>query len=218
MPGTGADRLRAARSAFQARIDAAEDFALRCCRVRHATANRHGLTRAQVEWAAELSLLKLVLASERFFESTLALYALGATSPGGYRPRRRRKFDCSVVEVLDVFRGDQEFVGWNSPTVIIRRAERWLRHGEPYQTTLSSASLLLEYLKKMRNVVAHESESAFEKYANATRSLYGALPSRVCPGLQLVSPPPPAIPYLIGTSLLGGAIASYRLVARQIVL
>jgi|SRR5215831_5708205 len=210
-------RLGAARSIFEARIDAAEQYVQRCQYSRHQTANRAGLTRDQLEWSAELALLKLVLGSERFCEMALTLYVLGERSPSGYRPRRLRIMNTSVREMFDVFRGDQAFVGWNSPDVIIGRAERWLRGGEPFQMTLSGASQLLGYLQKMRNVVAHESDSAFEKYKKATRTLYGGMPKRISPGLQLTSPPPSAIPYLLGTSLLDSAIATYRLMANQIV-
>lgn len=210
-------RLLRARAEFFSRIEIAEEFALRCRNARHPTATRCALTNRQIEWAAEMALLKLVLGSERFFELTLALYVLGDRAPSGFRPRRNRKLDLSLAATTEVFRGDQDFVGWNDPSIIIQRAERWLKGGEPYRTTLSAASQLLGYLKQMRNVVAHESDSANEKYRKATRRLYGALPRRLCPGKQLISPPPPAIPYLIGVDLLDAAIASYRVVGRQIV-
>lgn len=210
-------RLELIRSVFESRINEADQFVQRCRQSRHGTTNRAALTRDQLEWSAELALLKLVLGSERFFEMALTFYVLGERSPKGYKPRRLKIVTSSVHGMLEVFRGDQAFVGWNSPDVIISRSERWLRGGEPFQTTLSGASQILNYLVKMRNVVAHESDTAFEKYQKATRALYGGMPKRICPGLQLSSPPPSAIPYLVGTSLFDSAIASYRLIARQIV-
>jgi hypothetical protein len=210
-------RLKLARSVFEKRIDAAEDYVNRCRKARHDSTNRLALTRDLTEWSAELALLKLVLGSERFFEITMALYVLGDRSPSGYRPRRLRKLDTTTRGVIAVFRGDQDHIGWNSPAAVIGRAERWMMAGEPFQTALASASQLLAYLVKMRNVVAHESDSAIDKYRNATRALYGGLPNRICPGAQLIGAPPTAIPYLAGASLLEAAIASYRLVAKGIV-
>ena len=119
--------------------------------------------------------------------------------------------------MTEVFRGDQEFIGWNDASTVIRRAERWLKGGEPFQTTLSGTSQLLAYLKKMRNAIAHESGSAQEKYEKATRSLYGALPKRVSPGAQLMAAPPRAIPYLIGGNLFDAAVQAYCAVAMRIV-
>ncbi len=213
----GTNRLGAARSLFEARIDDAEQFVLRCHRSRHHAEERPGFTLGQIEWGAEAALLKLVLGGERFFEIAMALYVLGERSPRGYRPRRLRRFDAPLREVLDVFRGDQAYIGWTSPDVVIKRAERWVKAGEPFQTTLSGASQLLGYLVKMRNVVAHESDSAFEKYRNATRALYGGLPKRVYPGRQLMAPPPTGIAYLTGPTLFDAALAAYRLIAARIV-
>src|SRR5262249_9201005 len=130
--------------------------------------------------------------------------------------RRRREIRSTLFGVLDIFRGDQDFVGWNDPSTLISRAERWLRGGEPYRSVLSSASQVLAYVRKMRNAIAHESESALEKYEKATRRLYGALPRRVFPGAQLAGLAPPGIPYLLGGSLFDATIHVYRAVARGI--
>jgi hypothetical protein len=211
-----ANRLGAARSDFERRILQAEEFVRRLQTARHATGNRRALRIDQIEWAAETSVLKMVVASERFFETTMALYALGNRSPSGYRPRRLRNLTATVGQICEIFKGDQEFVGWNDPSIVIRRAERWLRLGEPFQTTLSGASRPLAYLKKMRNAIAHESDTAQATYARATRGLYGALPRRVSPGTQLLAPPPIAIPYLLGANLFEAAVNVYRGVAVQI--
>jgi hypothetical protein len=119
--------------------------------------------------------------------------------------------------MLNVFRGDQNFVGWNDPAIIITRAEQWLRRGEPFQTTLAAGSQLLSYLRTMRNAIAHSSDSAIEKYEKATRRLYGAVPGRLCPGTQLTEAPPAAIPGLVGATLFDAAVAVYRLIALRIV-
>lgn len=210
-------RLDSARSMFEARVRDAENFALRSRTARNATVNRPAFLSNHVEWAHEAALLKIVVASEQFFEVTLGLYAIGERTTTGYRPRRRRLIQSSLPSMLEVFRGDQEFIGWNEPSVVMRRAERWLRNGEPYQTTLSAASQLLMYLKVMRNAIAHASDNALEKYENATRKLYGALPKRVSPGAQLMQSPPTGIPYLSGTTLFEASVAVYRLVASRIV-
>lgn len=210
-------RLDNARAAFEARLLAAEQFVLRSVSARHPQANRPALLTAHVEWAHEAALLKVVVASERFLETALGLYAIGERTRSGYRPRVRRRVDLSLPAMLYVFRGDQDFVGWNDPAAVIRRAEAWLRNGDPFQTPLAAASQLLTYLRQMRNAIAHESDSATEKYERATRRLYGALPRRTAPGAQLTRPPPASIPYLAGASLFEASIATYRLLAKGIV-
>ena len=201
---------------FERRILEAEEFVRRSRTARHATASRGALTTSQTEWALEMSALKLVVASERFFETTMALYVLGSRSPGRYRPHRLRRISGTVVEVCGIFTGDQEFIGWNDPSVMIRRAERWFRNGEPFQTTLSGASRILAYLKKMRNAIAHQSRTSQEAYVKETRKLYGALPRWVLPGAQLQALPPRSIPYLTGASLFESAVDAYRSIAEAL--
>lgn len=210
-------RLEAARSAFEARLLAAEEFVNRSAAARHPHANRPALRSAHIEWANEAALLKVIVASEQFLETTLGLYAIGERAASGYRPRVKRRVVLSLPAMLHVFRGDQDFVGWNDPAAVIRRAEAWLRNGEPFQTSLSASSQLLSYLRQMRNVIAHESNSANEKYERATRRLYGALPRRSSPGLRLMDLPPASIPYLTGSSLFQASIGTYRLLAAGIV-
>jgi hypothetical protein len=209
-------QLRLARARFEAKIAECQEYVRRCQIARHQTAERSALSAKQIEWAVETGTLKLVVASERFFETSMALYALGHHAPNGYRPRRLRRLDCSVPEMCEIFMGDQNFVGWNDPSTIIQRAEGWFKNGEPYQTNLSGTSRLVSYLKKMRNAIAHESATAYETYSRETRNLYGALPRRVQPGAQLLGPPPAAIPYLTATTLFESVLACYRSLAAGI--
>ena len=210
-------RLDRIRNAFETKVSEAGSFVSRCATARRVGGNRPALIAANIEWAHEVALLKVMVASERFFELALGLYVIGERTTSGYRPRRIRRIESTLPSILDAFRGDQNFIGWNDPSDIAKRAERWLRNGEPFQTTLSAAGQLLKYLKTMRNAIAHSSDSALEKYANATRSLYGATPKQVSPGIQLGQPPPTAIPYLAGATLFEASMQAYRLIASQIV-
>lgn len=206
-----------ARAEFQRRIENAEEFVSRCSTARHATASRSALSRPHVQLAYEAATLKIVVASEQFLETSLGLYVLGTRSPSGFRVRRLHPLRGSLATVLALFRGDKNYVGWNSPTVVISRASRWLRNGEPFQTPLSAASQLLTYLRRMRNVIAHESDSAYDDYVDATRRIYGALPPVVSPGHQLMSPPPPAIPSIGAGPLFTTIVATYRSIATAVV-
>jgi hypothetical protein len=212
-----ANRLDKTKVAFQRSISDAEDFVRRCKNARHARHNRAAFAKTYVGWAHELATLKMIVASELFLEVSLGLYAIGNRAGSGYRPRRRRKIDISLPEVLDVFRGDRPYVGWVDPGAVIGRAENWLRSGEPFRTALSSTSQLLSFVQKMRNVIAHESESAFDKYEQEARRLYGARPKEVSPGCQLAAPPPAGLTGVLGVSLFDGVAGTYRWIASTIV-
>ena len=202
---------------FQSRLAETADFIVRCQTARHANREKPCFKSVQLEWAAEAALLKLVVSSEQLFEATMAMYVAGHRSPSGYRPHRLRNMNISVSDARAIFKGDQDFVGWNDTSAIVKRAERWLKNGEPFAAHLTASSTLLGYVKVMRNVIAHESDEANKKYLNATRRVYGSLPKRVSPGAQLLSPPPGSLAYMTGPTLLDAAVTAYRSIASGIV-
>jgi hypothetical protein len=210
-------RLNKERGVFEARIDAASNLARRAMLARHPSLGRPAFKKEQLEWIHESALLKLFVASEQFYEVAFGLYTMGERTRSGYRAHRLRRMTATLPSILQVFRGDQAYVGWNDYSVVIRRAEKWLRNGEPFQTPLSAASQLLSFLKTMRNAIAHESDSASDKYRDSVRRIYGGIPSRLSPGTQLLQPPPASIPYLSGATLFDATISTFRLIASRVV-
>ncbi len=211
------NRLDQVRSRFERRIDEAEELVRRGSTARHSSYERVCFTTRQRWWLFEIAFLKTVVASEQFFEHTLGLFVLGERTPSRYKAVRLQTVTTTLPQLLEVFRGDQEFVGWNEPTVIIKRSQRWLRNGEPFRTPLEAAAVLLTYVRRLRNAIAHDSTSANEQLGRSIRALYGSLPSIVNPGRQLQSPAPTGIPYLTGSTLLESIANSYRALASQIV-
>jgi len=211
------DRLGKARARFECRLDTAQDFVARTVSARHARHQRPCFPVTQRHWAYEVALLKSVAAAEGFFEDSMALYIIGERSPSGFRPRRRTSVEASHPQALDMLKGDQMFVGWNSPDVIIQRAHRWFVDGKPFESALSGGAQVLSYVRALRNVIAHDSRSARVKLVRETRRLYGAVPGKVIPGNQLSCAPPPGISYLRGSSLFEAIVRTYRAVASQIV-
>ncbi len=213
MPG----QLRRNRDAFFRAIDNAEDFLNRSRTARHSTANRIAYTTMQLEWVAEHTLLKMTVACELFLERSMGAYVIGERAPSGFRAARTRRLNVPLSEAIRIFRGDRDFVGWISPGLVIQRAEAWLRNGEPFSSALAPMSLLLGYVRLMRNSIVHESESANELFLNRTLALYGPLPGFVTPGRQLCQPCPAGLPGLIGPDLISAIIATYRALAASVV-
>lgn len=202
---------------MEARIVSAEDFVLRSTRARHHANQRSALLTSQLEWVHEAALLKVGVAFERFLETSMGLYVLGERTTSGFRPRIRKKVAMNLPAILEVFRGDQDFVGWNTPEQIIKRAQKWLRNGEPYLTSISAASMTINFLKQARNVIAHDSENANEKFEKGIRRLYGALPRARSPGALLIAAPPPGLPVAGQPSLFSSAMLTYKALAASIV-
>lgn len=211
------NRLGRCKSGFLKRVDRAEKLVHDVSLARHATLPRLALRLSQKYWVYEIALLKLLVGSERFFEDCLGFYAIGERSPGGYRPRRRRKIQVSHREVLATFRGDRDYLEWSDPQAVIERADHWLVDARPFRDPISATSQLLTYLRHLRNVIAHESGASREKLRSSTRRLYGAVPRSLCPGQQLASPGPTGIPGLTDSTLFESALATFRAIAGQLV-
>lgn len=213
MPG----KLRLGRGTFLRAVAEAEDFVGRGLVAARGNSKTLAFTGSQRHWIAEHGLLKLTVAWDSFAEMSLGCYVTGERAPSGYRARRLRIIRTSVSEAIRTFRGDKEFIDWISPSVVIKRAEAWLVDGEPFTTGLAGASQLLGYIKLMRNAIAHESESATEKFRQRSRGIYGSLTGRITPGTQLLSPCPAVFKPATPATLLEHTVATYRALASAIV-
>jgi hypothetical protein len=76
---------------------------------------------------------------------------------------------------------------------------------------------MLARVRYLRSVIGHESDFAFQEFRNATRRLYGAVPTPLTPGLQLVSPSPSSISYAVDSNLFEAVINVYRKIAIRLV-
>jgi hypothetical protein len=123
----------------------------------------------------------------------------------------------SLPEILRVFRGDAAFVGWIDANAVTGRADEWLRNGEPFRTALGATRQTLSFVQKMRNVIAHESDTAFDKYGDEARRLYGAMPKVLGPGYQLLTAPPTGLIGMTSATLFAGVTATFRWIAATIV-
>jgi hypothetical protein len=208
-------RLVRVRAEFRESLASAIAFAQRAQTARHPIADRPAFRRQHVEWACEAALLKIFVAWETYMEMVMACYATGQRAPSGYRAPRlpQRRLTMSVPQVARLFRGEQRFLGWSDPGVVIRRAKHWFRNGEPFTTHVGGVAQTVLYLKAVRNAVAHESDSAYGTFLAETRRVYGAVVGSPTPGGQLLGPCPPGIPGLAGPNLLEAAGQSLDAIA-----
>jgi len=204
------------RRSFEDELEEAVDFLSRGRQAIDRATGRPVFTQKQVSILAETSFLCGCVAWERFLELSLAHYVLGERAPSGYRPKRIIKMRATLPRMRKVFAGDKNYVGWIESGVVRKRAGVWLKDGGPYGPALTSGGTLLTYLRKLRNVVAHDSESAFGEFEDATRQYYGSVPSNFSAGGQLLAVSAPSFGGT-GGELLSDAFAAYRLLAQQIV-
>jgi hypothetical protein len=208
-------RVAILRTGFQASVASAVSFAQRGQNARRPNVAVPAFSREHLEWIHEAALLKIFVAWEAYLENVMGCYALGERAASGYRAPRlpRRRVNTTLPELLQVFRGDQRYVGWADPYKVIARARGWFRDGEPFTTRLGAAAQLLTYLLAVRNAIAHESDTAYERFITETRRLYGTVGRRTTPGGQLLSACPPGIPGLVGATLFHASAQALEAVA-----
>jgi hypothetical protein len=208
-------RIAVLRTRFQASLASAVTFALRGQQARRPHTAIAAFTREHREWVHEAALLKILVAWETYVENVMGCYALGERSASGYRAPRlpRRRVNMTLPEMLRVFRGDQRYVGWADPYKVIGRADAWFRSGEPFTTRVGTGAQLLAYLLVLRNAIAHESDTAYDRFLAETRRLYGVVGRSATPGGQLLGPCPPGLPGLAGATFFQASAQTLEAVA-----
>jgi hypothetical protein len=82
------------------------------------------------------------------------------------------------------------FLDWNSPDIVIERAELYLRNGYPIKLPYTTNLTALRQYKKLRNHIAHDSMESLDEFKKIVNAYYGgtaplAYPS---PGQYLMLP------------------------------
>ena len=161
----------------------------------------------------ELAYLHAYLAWEVFLEETFVLYMIGKKVPRRAAPQRYA-LPPSRQHAKDWVAEGRDHAKWD-PSAVASRAQRFFRGGEPYLAVLRGNKNVLDQAKTIRNAIAHESDSAREKFNKVARdSLAGTLPPRLTPGRFLDLTVPASAP---PQSFLDFYLEKIEFVASQIV-
>lgn len=145
-----------------------------------------GLTRIGIEIITELAFLRIFIAWENFLEASFIRYLVGARSPSKYRPRRLIS-PRNMSHALDILSSDREIINWNSASLVILRAERCFREGEPYKNAIQAATLDLNDMNTIRNRIAHKSKISKDKFNSFIRRKFGHGRRGMTPGRFLLT-------------------------------
>jgi len=135
----------------------------------------------------ELAFLHMFLAWERFLEESFLLYMLGKKSPRRYAPQcfvtpptRAHAFLLTLPE-----RG-RSYAEWDNAEDVRKRAKRFFKKGDPYESVLSDHTHILKDIQTIRNAIVHRSISSREKFDNVVRINLGYLPYKLPVGNFLI--------------------------------
>ena len=140
----------------------------------------------------ELSFLRAFLAWETFLEEACILYMLGQQPLRG-RPLVRFVQPPTRPAAEKLAADGRDYANWNTATVVAARAERFFLNGRPFGI-LRTKQNALENAKKIRNAVAHDSESAQTKFKTVVRGELNAVPPGVTVGGFLNRVKPATVP------------------------
>ena len=145
-----------------------------------------------VEWA----FFRVYLGWESLLEESFMLYASGASTPGRRAPKRfvfpknrRATMDWVVPE-------GRPYAKWDADTVS-KRAERFFSSGYTFTAGLRGQQNVLDETRKIRNVIAHDSEAARSRFESVVRNRLGTLPARATVGSFLSTVVPGANPPIV---------------------
>lgn len=177
---------------FRRTLDGCRDFAADAYRWSLPGARPH-ISRKRRDSITEVAFLRAFLAWETFLEESFILYLLGHKPPKGRVPHRftfppnRKSAEEWVIPER------RPYATWDAGSVITR-AQRFFRGGRPFTIALRTNQSLLDESKTIRNAMAHESRTAYNKFENLVRMKLGTLPLNLSVGSFLSTTVPSSSP------------------------
>ena len=131
----------------------------------------------------ELSFIKIFIAWEQFLE---AIFIRHLVSRGNSRVKSYINAK-SLNHAYQIVKENRPYPDWTNRDTVLRKANLFLKNGEPYKTTLNSISSDLEDIKTIRNSIVHMSNNSQEKLKSLIRSSLSMSPSGISAGKFLLN-------------------------------
>lgn len=154
----------------------------------NASVKTRGLSLRQLHLLTEHIFFVGFRSYEGFIRDLFLLYCLEKPHSSGKKVvSYLRPKDFTHAEVL--IKSSMSFLDWANPTVVIERAETYLKDGFPikfpYETNIQS----LREFKQIRNHIAHNSNDSLDGFKKVVKGYYGTMPLVIpSPGEFLLVP------------------------------
>lgn len=132
------------------------------------------LSKGQMVLITEGVFIRAFSSYEVFLEELFVLYARGKSTISG-RTVPRFILPKDGLHARDLIRSNMNYLEWNSPDVLIQRAETYL-DGGPIKQSIVQHKDRLNTIRRIRNAIAHRSDDAWQRYANAVTAELRAPP------------------------------------------
>lgn len=141
----------------------------------HASTKCERLHAQHVRRVIELAFMGTVSSWEEFIEQTMVRYLAGAAPHSGSRPGLKIGAAKTIRHAYQVLTADPDhdpmknYISWNNPTAVAKRATLYFDGGAPYATPLKRYEANLQDAVKLRNRVAHSSRKCREDFKLVAR-------------------------------------------------
>lgn len=161
----------------------------------------------------ELAFLRAFLAWEAFLEHSFLVYLTGQIPARGRAPKRYY-FPPSQKLARELLADGRDYARWADAGAVGMRATRFFKDGHPFRDALRSSTVALTDANMIRNMIAHESAQARDRFETVVRRELTSLPVNRTAGHFLGLTKPGSTP---PTSFLDWYIAKLDGCARQII-
>lgn len=137
------------------------------------SANR--LSKDQMYLLTESILARAFSRYEAVIEDVFLLYCSGRAGMNG-KAVKSYISPKNLVHARSMLKSGMNFLEWTSPDVVIDRCKTYLEQDDPVFIAISTNKTRLEYIKKIRNAIAHSSSEAHSQYLKVVRAELGVMP------------------------------------------
>lgn len=133
------------------------------------------LNKKQLHLLTESIFFSAYRSYEQFVRDVFILYCLEKNTQSGKKVRSYLD-PTSFHHAERMLQSSMQFIDWNSPELLIERADLYLKDGFPIKDPYIANTGSLNDFKHIRNHIAHRSENSLNKYQKVVRRHYGFAP------------------------------------------
>lgn len=123
---------------------------------------------------------------EHFLENSTAAYALGELSIAGHAPVKYIS-PIDVDHVNQLAKGASTYPDWSKTEVVLKLEQAFFKGGEPYTSAIQGFASKYKDMKKVRNVIVHNSIKSREEFDSLVRNALRASAVGISPSEFLLS-------------------------------
>lgn len=141
----------------------------------------------QLEMLTESTFFKAFRTFENFIRDAFMIYCMEEPSLSGLVVKSYLKAQ-TTEHAEKLIQSSMNYLEWNSPDVVINRAELYLENGFPIKNCYTASRVVLNEMRLIRNHIAHNSSQSLAGYNKVVRQHNsGVLPIHVpVPGTFLL--------------------------------